>query len=99
MIAGVAFVAVPALLSVAIGSHSSAIRILALVPIFVTIPYVFFVVYRLFTQGMKASREGNRKHTTRLVLSFAGESKELAGAAGVFATIATVIAIALEVIH
>jgi hypothetical protein len=73
--------------------------LLSLIPVVLGIPYLFFVVYRLFIQGTNPSDEDGGPGEVHLNLSFRGEGKQLAGWAGGLAGLVTFISIIVEFLH
>jgi len=93
------FIASPSLISSAISIDSPVTRVLSFIPILLGIPYIFFVMYRLFIQGSHESKDASEPKKVHLSLNLAGEGKELAGWAGGLAGVATFISIIIEILH
>ena len=94
-----AFIAVPGLVAWGIESGLPVIRTLSFIPISFSIPYIFYVVYRLFTQGTQSPRGSGLGKKVRLSLSLAGEGRELAGWASGLTGLATIISLLIEFVH
>jgi hypothetical protein len=94
-----AFIALPGLVGWGIGSGTPIMRTLSFIPIFFSIPYIFYLVYRLFSQGTQPPVGSTRGKKMRLSLTFAGEGKALAGWASGLTGIVTIISLLIEFIH
>jgi hypothetical protein len=94
-----AFIALPGLVAWGIESGLPIMRTLSFIPISFSVPYIFYLVYRLFTQGTQSPIGTGSGKKIRLSLSFAGERRALAGWASGLTGIATIISIIIELIH
>lgn len=94
-----AFIALPGLIAWGIGSGAPIMRTLSFIPIFFSVPYIFYLLYRLFTQGTQPPVGGASGKKMRLSLSFAGEGRTLAGWAGGLTGIVTIISLLIDFIH
>jgi hypothetical protein len=99
VLACLVFIALPGFLALAIGPSLPIVRALSVIPIALSVPYVFFVIYRLFIQGTQPSAGVESAKKVRLSLSFAGEGRQLAGWAGGLTGIVAVISAIIEFIH
>jgi hypothetical protein len=98
-LACLAFIALPGLVAWGIGSGAPIMRTLSFIPIFFSVPYIFYLVYRLFTQGTQPPVGGASGKKMRLSLSFAGEGRVLAGWASGLTGIVAIISVLIEFIH
>ena len=94
-----AFIALPGLIAWGIGSGLPIMRTLSFIPISLSVPYIFYLVYRLFTQGAQPPAGNGPSKKIRLSLSFAGERMALASWAGGLTGIVTIISLLIDIIH
>jgi hypothetical protein len=92
-------IAVPGVLELVIKPDSLIVRSILFIPIALSIPYIFYLVYRLSIQASNASAGTSDSEKPKLRISFVPESKELAGWAGALAGIVTVVSTIIVFIH
>jgi hypothetical protein len=78
---------------------STIVSSIFFVPIALSLPYIFYLIYRLSIQGTQASAEASGTKVRKLQINLAREGKELAGWGGALAAIATAVSVIIEFIH
>lgn len=92
-------VVLPGIFVLFIKPTSAIVTSIFFIPVALSLPYIFYFVYRLSIQGTGASAEASPAHGQKLRINFAREGKELAGWGGALAVIGAILSAIIEFVH